>query len=141
MTARVPKWLLTKSDWEFLGTTKPEMENYRNLRRLKNEGSRRPLCCIPTWQESCRPHNLLTLGEVTFTASPTERQTQFPEPWNLGSPVNRPQPVEWSKDDSVSLRSQASRHSVYPSLSPRSPVTTMRRSPRSLVAGGGGCEG
>lgn len=44
MTAPVPKCLLTKSDWEVLGTTKPEMKNYRNLRGLKNEGSWQLLC-------------------------------------------------------------------------------------------------
>lgn len=44
MTALVPKCLLTKSDWEVLGTTKPEVKNYRNLRGLKNEGSWQLLC-------------------------------------------------------------------------------------------------
>lgn len=37
-TTLVTKYPLTKTDWEFLETTKPEMEIYSNLRCLKNEG-------------------------------------------------------------------------------------------------------
>ena len=38
----VNKCPLTKTDWEFLGATKPEVEIYRNLGCLKNGFGRPP---------------------------------------------------------------------------------------------------
>lgn len=93
MTAPVTKCPLTKSNHEILGTAKPEMENYRNVRGLKTdnllvEGN----SCLPkshththktkTKTKKPAPNNLLVSstrwGEVTLQLLSWRSRLSFP---------------------------------------------------------------